>query len=151
MKTPRARLGCVALAAVSLGLVAPVAPVECRPRVASPADEGALAGRLRALGYVVHAEPRDRQGALLSTGHPRAVLAGLYACRDEPADWEAVASRPRAYGRDWRGCAVATPLRGRWVPPTADDVEDHLVAGPWLLFGDPAVLDEIGRALGVPR
>jgi hypothetical protein len=114
-------------------------------------DEARLTAELERLGYHVHAEPADREGALLPTGHPRAVLAGLYACRDEPADWEAAAAEPRTYDEDWRGSAVATPLRGRWVPPTPADAEDHLDAGPWLFFGDPAELDRIARGLGLPR
>jgi hypothetical protein len=95
------------------------------------------------MGYRVHAEPRDRPPTRGADGRYRGTLAGLYACRDEPADGEEVASRPRA-GR-WPDCVVA------WRASAAGRPPDYLAAGPWVFFGDPAELDRIARGLGVPR
>jgi hypothetical protein len=137
----------IALAALSLAAVAVTAGVLlCRPR--PPADLGSwdearLAAELRAMGYHVHVEPKDREGAPGPNGHPRAVLAGVYACRDEPASWDEVASRPRGVASRWPGCAVA--VRGKYAVPGRSD---YLTAGPWLLYGDPEELDRIAWALG---
>jgi hypothetical protein len=116
----------------------------CRPAPdLSGLDEAGLQRRLEALGYHTHLERADRAGA---SGRP--VYRGLYACRQEPADWEEVASRERALAPTWKGVIVA-----RRRPRRVADAEDPeaLRVGPFVLYGDPAMLDEVGRALGVPR
>jgi hypothetical protein len=119
------------------------------PRPHPPADlaswdEARLARELEGLGYHVHEEPRDREGGPGPKGFPRAVYAGLYVAKEEPADWEEVASRPRGDASRWAGCAVAT--RGRYAVPGRGD---YLTAGPWLFYGDPALLNEVGRSSGL--
>jgi hypothetical protein len=109
-------------------------------------DEARLTAELERLGYHVHVEPKDREGSLLPTGHPRTVLTGLYACRDEPADWEQVTSRQRGDPKEWRGSVFATP----GGHPAPED-RSYLAAGPWILSGDPAELDRIAARFGVPR
>jgi hypothetical protein len=145
----RLHLARVLLAALTLSLpAATVTVVECRRRTAdlSSWDETRLARELQALGYRVHVEPKDREGALLPTGRPRAVHAGLYGCREEPADWEEVASRRRGDPRAWRGCVLA--IRGGHPAP---EDRDYLAAPPWVFQGDPAELDRVARVLGLPR
>jgi hypothetical protein len=147
MRPRPARLAALSLAPLSLAAVVVTAAFWLRPRPPDPSgwDEAQLAAELEGLGYHVHAEPLDRAGAPLPNGVPRLVQAGLYVSRDEPADWEEVASRPRAEARGWRGCAVA------WQGGTGGRPPDYLVAPPWVFFGDPAELDRIAGALGVPR
>jgi hypothetical protein len=112
----------------------------------SALDEARLAAELERLGYHVHAEPADREGPLLPSGHPRAILGGVYGSRQEPADWEQVASRQRGDPREWRGCVFAT-AGGH---PAPED-RSYLAAGPWVLSGDSDELDRIAGALGLPR
>jgi hypothetical protein len=109
-------------------------------------DEARLTAELEGLGYHVHAEPADREGTLLPSGHPRAILAGVYGSRQESADWEQVASRPRGDPKAWPGCVFAT-TGGHPAPGD----RNYLAAGPWILSGDPDELDRVARALGVPR
>jgi hypothetical protein len=45
----------------------------------------------------------------------------------------------------WRGCVVA------WRGGPCEPPEEHLAAGPWVLFGDPTELDRIAAGLGLPR
>jgi hypothetical protein len=116
-----------------------------RPAVDATWDEGRLTAELKGLGYHVHAEPLDREGAPLPNGVRRPVLAGLYVSREGPADWDDVAAQ-RWAGR-WRGCAVALPHGGR---PVEGDPR-YLAAGPWLFFGDPAELDRVAGRLGLAR
>ena len=144
----RSRLARVALALAALCLLAAAFAWQCHRQAPdlSAWDEPRLARELEGLGYHAHVEPRDREGALLPTGHPRAVLAGVYACREEPADWDEVMSRPRGDPRAWRGCVLAT--RGGYPAP---EDRDCLAAGVWVLQGDPAELDRVARALGLPR
>ena len=82
----------------------------------------------------------------MPTRHPRVVLAGVYACRGEPADWDGVASRPRGDPRAWRGCVLA--IRGGHPAPEDDG---YLAAGPWVFLGDLAELDRVARGLGLSR
>jgi hypothetical protein len=110
-------------------------------------DEARLTRELEALGYHVHAEPRDRALGWGPDGRFRTALAGVYAAREEPADWGEVAARTRADARAWRGCMVAVPGR-RGISP--GDPE-YLAAGPWLLVGDPKELDRIAGRLGLAR
>ena len=109
-------------------------------------DGARLTAELERLGYHVHAEPADREGPLLPSGHPRAILGGVYGSRQEPTDWEQVASRQRGDPREWRGCVLAT----RGGHPAPED-RSYLAAGPWVFAGDFDELDRIARALGLPR
>jgi hypothetical protein len=149
----RSRIARVALALAALAMLASAFAWQCRqkPPDLSPWDEARLAEELEALGYHVRREACDREGSPGPAGHPHAVQAGLYACRQEPADWDAVCSTPRTYAKEWKGRVVAVRLRGPWLPAAPGDVQDHLVAGPWLFFGDEAELGRISRALGVSR
>jgi hypothetical protein len=135
----------VALALTALALMAAAFAWQCRPSAPVPADEEAPAERLRALGYHAHVEPRDREGGPGPRGAPLPVLAGLYVTREEPADWDDLAAQ-RWSGR-WRGCAVALPHGG--CPLEGDP--RYLAAGGWLFFGDPPLLDDIARRLGLAR
>jgi hypothetical protein len=142
----RPRLARVALNLTVLSVLAAAFAWQWRSRPdLSNWDEPRLARELEGLGYHVHLEPKDRPPVRGDDGRWRGTLAGLYACRDEPADWGEVANRPRT-GR-WFGCIVA--VRGSHNSPPADP--EYLALGPWQLYGDPAELDRIAGALGVPR
>jgi hypothetical protein len=141
-----AQLPLVALALTALATPVTLWQFHSRPPGRAAWDEARLAAELEALGYHCHLEPADREGALLPSGHPRAVLAGVYACREEPADWEQVASRQRGDPKAWQGCVFAT-TGGHLAP----EDRNYLAAGPWILSGDPDELARIARALGLPR
>jgi hypothetical protein len=143
------RLARAPLAAVALGLAAAALAWCChRSPDLSGWDESRLAAELGRLGCHTHPEPRDRDGPPLPSGVPRGVLAGVYVARDEPADWDEVASRPRCCRGLWRGSAAVW----RWHigEPLGKDPE-YLRARPWVFYGDPEVLDDIASRLGVPR
>jgi hypothetical protein len=129
----RSRYARVLLALAALALVAACfVGVECRPRPPGlPADEAGLAERLLGLGYRVHVEERDREGGPGPKGFPRAVYAGLYVAREEPAEWEELASRPRGDISRWAGCAVA--VRGKYAVTEA--LAALALANPRLLYG----------------
>jgi hypothetical protein len=106
MRPRPARLAALSLSVCTLTVTAATLWRRSAPDLAGW-DEPRLTRELEALGYHVHVEPKDREGAPLPTGHPRAILAGVYASRGEPADWDEVASRPRGDPSAWRGCVVA--------------------------------------------
>jgi hypothetical protein len=141
-RTSIARL-VAALTAAAACLAVTAWPCRQRPPDLSGLDESGLAWRLEALGYRVHEEPADREGA---GGRP--VYRGLYFARPDVAEpWEEVASWSRGTAPSWRGVVVA-----RWrVRGVHAGDPDALEAGPLVLYGDPEVLDEVARALGVPR
>jgi hypothetical protein len=143
----RPRLARVAPTLTALSLLAAAFAWQWRSRPdLSNWDESRLTRELESFGYHVHFEPCDREGALLPTGYPRAVLAGVYAYRGEPADWDEIASRLRGDPWAWRGCVVAT----RGGHPAPED-GGYLAAGPWVFLGDPAELGRVARHLGLPR
>jgi hypothetical protein len=143
MRPSPARLAALSLAACTLTVTAATLCRRSPPDLAGW-DEARLSRELEALGYHVHVEPKDREGGPLPTGHPRAVLAGVYACRGAPADWDEVASRQRGDPRAWRGYVLAT----RGGHPDPQD-RGYLAAGPCVFLGDPAELDRVARGLGL--
>jgi hypothetical protein len=148
MRPRPVRLAALSLAACALTVTA-TAVLVGRPRPPDPSgwDEARLAAELQALGYHTHLESADRDLGLGPDGRHHYVLAGLYLCHHEPPDWEWCASRGRQHPCGWRGCAVVV-RGGRGAPPGDPGC---LAAGPWLFLGDPAELDRIAGALGVPR
>ena len=81
-------------------------------------------------------------------GAPRLLSAGLYFARPQALggrDWQEVASTP--FARGWHGLVVAKP----GAPFGTTGAPDQLVAGPWLLMGDPDELDRIAGRLGLAR
>jgi hypothetical protein len=107
-------------------------------------DEARLARELEALGYHVHVEPCDRVSP-----DGRRALAGMYFWRDDAATtWEEAAAQMAGQAGRWRGLVVARPSpRSLRVFPSPEALQ----AGNWVLLGDPAELDRIARAIGVPR
>jgi hypothetical protein len=132
-----------ALAALAACLAATTWQCRPRPPELSGLDESGLSWRLEALGYRAHEELADRVGA---GGKP--VYRGLYfARRDVAGPWEEVVSRPRGGAASWHGVLVA---RRRVAGVHVDD-PDALEVGAFALYGDPADLERIARALGLPR
>jgi hypothetical protein len=142
----RQRTARVLLAALAVALLAAASAWQCRPHPPdlSSWDGPRLARELEALGYQTHTEPADR-AYRDAAGRYRWALAGVYACRREPADWDEVAGRCRADARGWRGGLVA--VRGSRGVPSGDPT--YLALGTWTLFGDPAELDRVAAELGV--
>jgi hypothetical protein len=103
----------VALVAAAACLAVTAWPCRPRPPDLSGLDEPGLSWCLEALGYRVHEEPADREGA-----DERPVCRGLYFARRDVTDsWEEVASRPRRGAASWPadGCPASTSTtRTRW-------------------------------------
>jgi hypothetical protein len=149
MEEPMPRRARLAAALTALALLAAAFAWPCRRRPPDPSgwDEPRLAAELQRLGYHTHAEPADRVADPGPGGRYRFALAGLYACRQEPADWDEVIGRGRSDARRWRGGVVA--VRGSRSVSPGDPT--YLALGSWTLFGDPAELDRVAATLGVLR
>ena len=114
------------------------------PSVAVPdgLDVPGLLRRLEASGLRLHAVPTNR-----ATGDLR---SGAYLC-EPPREWEEVCFlMPRAdHAARWRGVVAVWPARSLYYSP--DDVDvwgvNGLRAGPFVLFGDEAMLRRIADAL----
>ena len=141
-KRPRALAlapGLVLLAVILLTrLVAPKAPP-------SPDDWQVpdLLARLEARGLRLHAVAASR-----ATGDLR---MGAYLCEDERA-WEDVAGLPvgAACAGRWRGVVLVTGPFGPLAPLSEEAAgwgENGLRAGPFVFFGDAALLRRIAEAL----
>lgn len=118
------------------------------PLVGPDTDATALAELLRAQGYHVRVEPADREAGPGGGQASRPVQAGVYACREEPGEWDEVTSLSRGGPAErWRGRVVAW----RGGPSGRSAVPGYLTAGPWTFFGDPDELDLVAAALRLPR
>jgi hypothetical protein len=133
-------LGLVLLAALLLPrLGAPPAP----PSAPDEWQVPDLLARLEARGLRLHAVPASR-----ATGDLR---MGAYLCEGERA-WEDVAGLPTgaAHAERWGGVALVTGRFGPFspLPEEADGWgENGLRTGPFVFFGDAALLRRIAAAL----
>jgi hypothetical protein len=145
MRTKRSRalalaLGLVLLAALLLTrLAAPKAP----PSAPDDWQVPDLLARLEARGLRLHAVPASR-----ATGDLR---MGAYLCEDERS-WEDLAGLPigAAYAGRWRGVVLVTGPFGPLAPLPEEAAgwgENGLRAGPFVFFGDAALLRRIAEAL----
>jgi hypothetical protein len=140
---PAVALGLVLLAALLLQrLVAPPAP----PSAPDEWQVPDLLARLEARGLRLHAVPASR-----ATGDLR---MGAYLCEDERA-WEDVAGLPTsaAHAGRWRGVVLVTGRFGPFAPVPEEAAgwgENGLRAGPFMFFGDTALLRRIAAALAEP-
>jgi hypothetical protein len=139
MLSRRSRTARIVLAVAAPALLA----AACRHRADPPADEAALADRLRAAGFVVHVEEADVNYRDAS-GRMRRRLSGVYFAREEQ-DWDDVVARMRGDRHTWRGVAVAT--RGSAHNARPPDAPQYMVVGGWVFYGDPRLLAEVADRL----
>jgi hypothetical protein len=145
MRTKRSRalalaLGLVLLAALLLTrLAAPKGP----PSAPDDWQVPDLLARLEARGLRLHAVAASR-----ATGDLR---MGAYLCEDE-RPWEDLAGLPigAAYAGRWHGVVLVTGPFGPLAPLPEEAAgwgENGLRAGPFVFFGDAALLRRIAEAL----
>ncbi len=137
---PALALGLVLLAALLLTrLAAPKGP----PSLPEDWQVPELLARLQARGLRLHAVAASR-----ATGDLR---MGAYLCDGERA-WEDVAGLPisAAHARRWRGVVLVTGPFGP-LAATPEEVagwgENGLRSGPFVFFGDAALLRRVAEAL----
>jgi hypothetical protein len=135
------------LAAAALLLAACLSVRPAPPPPAPSAPDGwqvpDLLAHLGSRGLRLHAVAASR-----STGE---LSQGAYRCEGERA-WEDVAGLPTgaAHAGRWRGVALVTGACGPFAAPPEEAAgwgENGLQAGPFVFFGDAALLRRVAAAL----